>query len=199
VKNDRPIEVLTHVELQALIGACGRGATAVRNRALIAVMAGAGLRLAEALSLVPGDIQLDSGEINVRHGKGRRQRQVGVWRDAMPYVRTWSEKRAEYALGPTQPFFATISRNNLGHELKQGYVRMMLPRVARRAGISKRVHPHGLRHYHADTMHRDGERVGAIQKQLGHSSLATTAIYLDHLTNRDAVEAAHRSKGWSRG
>jgi integrase len=65
----------------------------------------------------------------------------------------------------------------------------MLPRLARRAGIDKRVHAHGLRHTFAVELEAAGTPVTTISKLLGHSSVAVTARYLDHLTNRQAVAA----------
>jgi len=65
----------------------------------------------------------------------------------------------------------------------------MLPRFARRAGIEKRVHAHGLRHTHAAELRAEGMDIGLISKQLGHSSIATTARYLDHIAPWAVVEA----------
>ena len=73
----RPIDILTPDEVQVLIAtASNRAPSGIRNRALIAVLYFSGIRLAEALALLPRDIDLDAGEINVRCGKGGRQRLV---------------------------------------------------------------------------------------------------------------------------
>ena len=186
-----PIEILSFEELKALFRATGRGRTAPRNRALLALLAGCGLRLAEALALRPDDLDLVAGQATILRGKGDKRRVVGIWPSALPHLTTWAEVRPQGDLGP---FICTLD----GGPMSQAQVRGILARLRRRAGITKRVHAHGLRHFHADTMHRDGEIVGAIQHQLGHSSLATTACYLAHLSNRDAVEAAGRSRGWDR-
>ena len=58
---------------------------------------------------------------------------------------------------------------------------VLVPRLARKAGILKRVHAHGLRHTHAAELRSEGLDIGIISKQLGHSSIATTARYLDHI------------------
>jgi site-specific recombinase XerD len=68
-------------------------------------------------------------------------------------------------------------------------VRDLLKRLTAKAGIDKRVHPHGLRHTFADELRQSDADVVAISKLLGHSSIAVTARYLDHLTNPSAVEA----------
>lgn len=73
--------------------------------------------------------------------------------------------------------------------MSTAYVRQMLPRLARKAGIAKRVHAHGLRHTHAAELRREGKDIGAISKQLGHSSISTTARYLDHIAPEDVARA----------
>ena len=67
-----------------------------------------------------------------------------------------------------------------------------LLRVAPRAGIEKRVHPHALRHSHAAELARERLPVNLIQAQLGHSSLATTSRYLAHIAPEDLIEAMQR-------
>jgi integrase len=68
----------------------------------------------------------------------------------------------------------------------------MIKRLADQAGIDKRVHPHGLRHTHATELADEGTAVNGISKQLGHSSSAVTARYIDHVSNREVVETIHR-------
>ena len=65
----------------------------------------------------------------------------------------------------------------------------MLHRLAEKSGIEKAVRPHGLRHTYAYELQAAGLTVAQISKLLGHSSIAVTARYLDHLTNRDAIDA----------
>jgi site-specific recombinase XerD len=67
------------------------------------------------------------------------------------------------------------------------YVRILLGRLADKAEVDKRVHPHGLRHTFADELRAAGVDVVVISKLLGHSSIAVTSRYLDHLTNHQAV------------
>ena len=83
-----------------------------------------------------------------------------------------------------------------GKPMKSGYVRMLLPRLARRAGIEKRCHPHGLRHTHAFELATEGTALHVIQAQLGHSSVATTDRYIRHL-NPAAVVETMKARNWS--
>ena len=74
-------------------------------------------------------------------------------------------------------------------------MRVLIPRLARAAGIPKRVHAHGLRHTHAAELRAEGVDIGIISRQLGHRSIATTATYLDHIAPV-AVTEAMRGRSW---
>jgi integrase len=74
-------------------------------------------------------------------------------------------------------------------------VRALFKRLGKKAGIEKRVHAHGLRHTHAAQLAEEGVRMNVIQRQLGHSSLATTSRYLEHISPTDVIEA-NRKREW---
>jgi integrase len=82
-----------------------------------------------------------------------------------------------------------------GRPMKASYLIELLPRLARQAGIQKRVHAHGLRHTHAYELMMEGVEIPIIQRQLGHVSLATTSIYLNHIAPRQVIEAM-RKRDW---
>ena len=67
-----------------------------------------------------------------------------------------------------------------------------MARLGRKAGIGHRVHAHGLRHTHAVELRKEGWSVPLISRQLGHASIATTQIYVDHLFPAEVVELAQR-------
>ena len=169
-----PPEVLTEDEVRSLIRACSnRAPTGIRNRALITTMYRGGLRLGETLALKPKDIDADRGTITVLHGKGDRRRTVGIDPGAMAIIIRWVEARKQLGVDGRKALFCTLQ----GKPLKPSYVRTMLVRVAGKAGIEKRVHPHGLRHTHSFELMLEGVPVPLIQQQLGHASLATTDRY----------------------
>jgi site-specific recombinase XerD len=85
------------------------------------------------------------------------------------------------------PVFATISRNNFGHELDAGYVRQVLPRLAKRAGIEHRVHPHAPRHSLARPLAHEGGPLRVISDQLGHASVGVTDRYLRKISPTELV------------
>lgn len=175
--------------MKALLNACSnRAPTGIRNRALIAVLYRGGLRLGEALVLRPKDVDADQGTVTVLHGKGDRRRTAGLDPGAMAMVLRWTEKRSQMGINGRSPLFCTLA----GGTLKSSYVRTLLPRLAARVGIEKRVHPHGFRHTMAFELMMEGVPVPIIQRQLGHASLATTDRYLQHLAPKDVVDAMQR-------
>lgn len=188
-----PAEILTAEEIDRLLAACPRrGAAGLRNRALIVVMWRAGLRVAEALALFSKDVDLDLGTLTVLHGKRDQARTVGIDRQALAVIEAWMVRRSELAISYNRPLFCTISGEARGGQLSTQYVRGALKALARKAGIEKRVHPHGLRHTHAAELAREGVPVHVIRKQLGHLSLDTTARYIDHVSPIEVIEVMRR-------
>ena len=188
-----PPEVLIPDEVVALMGACSKRApTGLRNQALIVVLWRGGLRIGEALALRPKDLDPRQGTIRVLNGKGSKSRVVGLDAGAWAVIQRWMDKRRELGIHGHRALFCTLQ----GKPLQATYVRSLLPRLARKAGIVKRVHPHGLRHTHACELRAEGVDVGIISKQLGHSSIATTARYLDHIAPQQVINAMRKRK-WS--
>jgi len=184
-KRRLPPEVLTPEEVQALMDACSTRPTGTRNRALITVLYRAGLRITEALTLLPKDLDPRNGAIRVLNGKGGKSRVVGMDAVAFEVVERWLDVRAGQGHDPRAPLFCQTD----GSPLTTSYIRVLVPRLARKAGILKRVHAHGLRHTHAAELRAEGIDIGITSKQLGHSSIATTARYLDHIAPYAVVEA----------
>ena len=172
-----PPEVFTEDEVRALIAACStRGVTGHRNRALLAILWRTGVRISEALELRPHDVDFKNGTVRVRLGKGLKPRTTVLSDlDALPLVELWLEEREKLqTVGQGAPLFCTLR----GTPTDTSYARHLMPRLAKRAGLERRVHPHGLRHTHAAGLAMVGVPVLAIQQQLGHHSLTTTASYL---------------------
>ncbi len=187
-----PAEILTPHEVAALFDQISSTTSiGVRNRALITVLYRAGLRHSEALALLPKDLNLASGTIAVLHGKGDRSRVVGIDPGACEVISQWLERRVRLGFGPSLPIFITMR----GTPLKSSYLKTLLPRLARQAGIEKRVHPHGLRHTHAYELMMEGVEMAIIQRQLGHVSLATTAVYLNHIAPKQVIDTM-RKRDW---
>ena len=151
------------------------------------------LRITEALSLKPSDLDLAQQTVRIRHGKGNKARTVGIPGSVCDALSRWMEKRSSLGINGGSPLFCGIehgpTRSNLGQPLDSSYVRHLLPRLAAKAGIEKRVHAHGFRHSGAVRMIRAGHDVGIISRALGHSSIATTHRYLNHLNPQTVIEA----------
>ena len=175
-----PPEVLNETEIRKLIGACSRRATTgYRNRALIALLWRAGLRISEAIKLRPHDLDFDHGTVRVRAGKGSKPRTAVLSDlDALDLVREWLTYRA---LVVSSDHDAALFCSLEGTELDPSYLRHLLPRLARRAGVSRRIHCHALRHTHASELARRGVPEVYIQRQLGHQNLSTTSRYLERV------------------
>jgi site-specific recombinase XerD len=187
-----PPEVLTDAEVRSLMDACnGPPVTALRNRALLAVLYRSGLRISEALDLRPKDVDAAGGALRVMRGKGGRDRTSGIDAGAVAVLAEWLAVRASLGLNGRDPVFCTTR----GERLSGGYVRRLMRRLGDRAGIDKRVHAHGLRHTHAAQLRQEGVDIGIISRQLGHRSIATTALYLDHIAPFAVVEAM-RGRIW---
>lgn len=183
-----PPEVLTPEEVRALLQVpSSRAPTGIRNRALLAVLYRGGLRISEALALEGRDLDPQAGTLTVRHGKGDRRRVVGLDAGAFALLDRWRDERKRRGLR-TGPIFCTLD----GRPLQASYVRSLLPRLAAKAGIEKRVHPHGLRHTCAAELAVEGVPVPLIQQQLGHASLHTTTVYLRHIAPVELVERMRR-------
>jgi site-specific recombinase XerD len=187
-----PPEPLAEEEVRDLLKACStRAPTGIRNRALITVMYRGGLRLGEALQLKPKDLDAKKGTIRVLHGKGDKSRLVGLDEGGWAIVQRWLDRRKELGITLRRHTFCTLD----GRPVQEAYVRALLPRLGRRAGIEKRVHAHGLRHTHAFELANEGHPLHVIQAQLGHASLAVTDRYIRHLAPQQVVEAI-RSREW---
>lgn len=149
-----------------------------------------GLRISEALALRLADVDVAAGTIRVLHGKGDRARTVGVDAAALDVLGVWIERRQALDLPARGPLFCTLK----GRPLATSYIRALMPRLALRAGIGKRVHAHGFRHTLASELRREGVDIAVISKQLGHATIATTSVYLDHIAPAEVVETIRRRR-----
>ena len=183
-----PPEPLTTDECRRLIAACSpRCPTGLRNRALIVTLWRGGLRCSEAIGLHPRD--LNNGVLRVRRGKGGKYRTVALDPEAWAVLQAWLERKARMGIGG--PVFSTLR----GEPLQTSYVRTLFKRLGSKAHVSKRCHAHGLRHTFAAGLADEKVDIRIIQRALGHSSLGTTARYVDHL-NPTAVIDALRARTW---
>ena len=162
----------------------------LRDRALVELLYGAGLRVSEAVGLEKGGVDLD--ERLVRSiGKGGKERIVPLGRSAADALRRY--------LGRGRPFLDRRHRPELflnarGGPLTRAGAFLILRRLAGKAGLEpSRIHPHLLRHSFATHLLEGGADLRSVQEMLGHADLATTELYT-HVTDRrrrEAYYAAH--------
>ena len=179
----RPYRTLGESDIATVLAT----ASMVRDRALLAVLLGAGLRAAEAVGLDVTDLHddLDGGlVIAIRRGKGRKDRQVPVQPDVSRLLLTYLAD-AGRRLGDPGPLFRGHDRGAARRQcarLSTRAVGYLVRRALEGAGLAaKAISPHSMRHTFAIRALRAGGNVIAVQKLLGHASVATTQRYLDHL------------------
>lgn len=181
-----PVEILTDEEVRSLIGACSHKApTGIRNRAMIATIYRCALRISEALALKPKDVNRTRQTLAILHGKGDRARTVGASDGVIAAIDLWLATRKALDISARAPIFCTLA----GGPLSTPYVRQLLPRLATKTGIDKRVHAHGLRHTRAADLMAKATPINVIQRILGHADLKTTAIYLNHVQPQQVIDA----------
>lgn len=141
-----------------------------KNKALLITLYGAGLRISEALNLKPGDIDGQRMFIHVRSGKGSKDRMVKLSAHLLAELRDyWRASHPGFWLFPQ-------TRDRQRH-MDEGTAHRIISRAARRAGITRRVSPHTLRHSYATHLLEAGTDLRSIQMLLGHTNLKTTARY----------------------
>lgn len=175
----RPSVALSHGELELLLAACGDHDAGVRDRALFSLMACTGVRLSEALAVRLEDIVWDTRRITIIQGKNGKSRTVGIWPKGFgrkgPHCQAAIDAWIEISPGPER---GPIVCNLKGKPLSTPYVRAALREYAAEAGIKRRAHSHGFRHYVAVAMLEGGANLAAIAHQLGHSNTTVTHRYL---------------------
>ncbi len=182
-------EVLTVAEIEALLGApTPDEPLGWRDRALLEVAYGTGIRVSELVSLNTADIWFDELLVRVM-GKGSKERLVPIGRRALAAAATYGrETRPGLDRGKTGGRFFLNAR---GRPLSRVGAWGIIKRSAARAGITKRVTPHTLRHSFATHLLEGGADLRAVQEMLGHADLSTTQIYTH--VDRDYLRSVHTS------
>ena len=180
-------EVLTVEEINALVDAIDVStAEGQRNRAIIEMLYGSGLRVSELVNLKLSDMYLDDGFMRVL-GKGSKQRLVPISDESKKQFLLWMEcRRASVIEQDGQGDYAFLNRR--GHQLTRVMIFTIIKRLCATAGIQKNISPHTLRHSFATHLLQNGADLRVIQQLLGHEDITTTEIYT-HLEVSDLREA----------
>lgn len=161
-----------------------------RNRTLMAVGKGTGMRIHEILLLHLDDIDPKTHQVIVRRGKGGKRRIIAILPDALEEVASWVPVWQGLGFNATRDdlLFPVLEGPTKGAGLSQSYVRSKLHQAAREAGVRLRPACHQWRHGLAVELHRRKVPIGVIQRQLGHASPGTTGIYLAGISADEVVE-----------
>jgi integrase/recombinase XerD len=161
-------------EVAAILATPQEDVAGLRDRAVLEVMYGAGLRVSETSGLDVDDVDLDEGSVRV-FGKGAKERLVPVGRYGVQAVGSYLS-RSRPSLGNARSGPALFLNRRGGRLSRQG-VHRIIRQAVRLAGIDKRVTPHTLRHSFATHLLEGGADIRVVQELLGHASLSTTQIY----------------------
>jgi len=171
---ERPLDLITPEELTRLLSTPDTSTlTGLRDKAILESLFSTGLRVSELCSL-PRDINLASDELSVR-GKGEKIRVVFLSPEAKEAMKKYLDKRKDI---DNDEMFPITPRS----------VQRIIKHYAIKAGISKKVTPHVVRHMFATDLLSNGADLRSVQMLLGHANIATTQIYT-HVTDKQLKEA----------
>ena len=156
-----------------------------RNRAIIEMLYGSGLRVSELVNLRLSDIYLQEGYMRIT-GKGSKQRLVPISPVAAEWFGYWMQDRGLLDIKAEATDIAFVNR--YGRQLTRAMIFTIIKTLARAAGIQKTISPHTLRHSFATHLLQNGADLRIIQQLLGHESISTTEIYT-HVDIHDLREA----------
>lgn len=190
---ERQVEYLDRDELEQFFEAFDTSKiTGIRNRAIAELLYSTGLRISELVSLDVDQVNLERGEFTIR-GKGRKLRTVFISQRAKDWVKEYLVERDD----GFSPLFLNHGRTRYiedetdltgQHRRLTAYtIQEMVRLTAKKAGITKQVTPHTLRHSFATELLGNGADIRSVQEMLGHSSITTTQIYT-HVTNKKLKE-----------
>jgi integrase/recombinase XerD len=190
-------KALSEAEVEALIASVvGDDAAARRDRAMVELLYGSGLRISELVGLSLGDLDLDAGMLRVL-GKGSKERVVPVGRLALKALGEWLDAGGRPHLEPERwarrGDAEALFLNQRGGRLSRQGAWAIIHRYGEKAGLGDRLTPHVLRHSCATHMLDHGADIRTVQELLGHASISTTQIYTLVSTERlrEVYDAAH--------
>jgi integrase/recombinase XerD len=186
-----PKNILTPTEARLLLEATPtKKPRDIRDRAILEVMYATAIRRAELLALTIYDLDLSSGTLRIEHGKGDETRIVPLTESAKAALKLYLEEaRSRYATQSSQTHLFVSSRS--GGPLDADDIRRIVKKATKRAGITKHITPHTLRHTCATHLLKGKADIRQIQKLLGHRRLSSTEVYT-HVELGDLQEVIAR-------
>ncbi len=169
-------DTLSFFEIESILQQNDMGTPeGVRNRALLELLYGAGMRVSELVNVKITDVFEDLGFIKVR-GKGDKERMVPAGKDAFYYLKIYLEMvRSKISI--KKEALNCLFVNRRGGQLSRVMVFYIIKDLVKKAGIEKQISPHTFRHSFATHLIEGGADLRAVQEMLGHESILTTEIY----------------------
>lgn len=184
-----PRTILTVLEMRRLLAVPDVASPeGLRDRTILELFYGAGIRFSELADLRQGDVDIEEGVLWVREGKGKKDRVLPLGRWARHWLQRYLQTRIEV---PGSPGADRLFLSKRGYRLHDGEVNQKLREYAKAAGIEKHVTTHLIRHTIASLLLRQGADIRQIQKLLGHTRLTSTQIYT-HVEIGDLREMQRR-------
>ena len=180
-----PPEPFAPEVVQAILDACPDTPTGIRNRALVTLMYRSGVGVSEALSLRTSSIDFVTHSVRLLQTKSGVPQTRSFHPSADDALKRWIQKREELGL-QSAPLFCSVFRHP-GQPISARFVRSMTADLAKRAGVNRRVNPNGFRVTFAAQARQEGADVAELQGQLGHTSIAHTARYINDLTSGEPI------------
>lgn len=188
-------EVLSLPEIEAILNTIDLStAEGHRNKAIIEVMYGCGLRVSEAVNLRLSNLYFTENYIRII-GKGDKERLVPIGQTAQKAINLYIEgQRQQLKIKKGEEDFVFLNRR--GTRLTREMIFMMIKKTAEEAGVTKTISPHTFRHSFATHLVEGGADLRAVQEMLGHESITTTEIYthLDREYIKSVIAEFHPRK-----
>jgi integrase/recombinase XerD len=185
-------DTLSIIEINKLIEAIDLSkAEGMRNKAMLELLYGCGLRVSELTNLKVSNLFLEIDFIKIL-GKGDKERLVPIGSEAIKFLRIFIEEiRVHITIKPGKEDFVFL--NMRGNPISRVMVFLIIKDLAKKAGINKSISPHTFRHSFATHLIEGGADLRAVQEMLGHESITTTEIYthLDRDFLRDTIIQFH--------
>lgn len=181
---ERSLDLITENELERLLsGPNGNDLKNLRDKAILELFFSTGLRVSE-LASINRDLDISKEEFSIR-GKGEKVRVVFLSESARNAVKEYLKKRDDME----EAMFVKITNNkkDTASRLTTRSIERIVKYYATKAGISKKVTPHVIRHSFATDLLSNGADIRSVQMMLGHANIATTQIYT-HVTDKQLLE-----------
>ncbi len=173
--------ILDEVEIKQMLSVFNkRYLSSYTNYLIIRTMVETGMRISEVLNLQLGYVNLSTGKIHIKEGKGNKDRIVYINNGLLDSLIAYLERTEKANTGLV---FTTRTRE----KIDQNNVNRMIETYRVKAGIEKHISAHTFRHSYATALLRETGNLSLVQRVLGHEDISTTQVYV-HLSDRDVEE-----------